>query len=71
MVFIHQPEPGLRTDTKIQHRYRNKNSAPKGLQYSREGKTGSQDAVKPRFPVKVQDQECWDKEEGAVAPGWG
>lgn len=41
------------TETKI---------APKGLQYSRGGKTGSHDAVKPRFPVKVQDQECWDKE---------
>ena len=32
MVFIHQPEPGLGADSKIQHRYRNKISAPKGLQ---------------------------------------
>ena len=73
MVFIHQPKPGLGADTQIQHRYRNKISAPRGLQYSREGKTCSHDAVKPRFPVKVQDPSAgtnsrgewpWDRGEG-------
>lgn len=40
---------------------------PKVCSNSREGKTCSHDAVKPRFPVKVQDRECWDKQNGGVA----